>query len=149
MKKGLSPLIASVLLIAITVGVSAILINWMTSYTKGQTSKISEQSTTECAYKNIDFVTDPVTSSSSITLKLENTGTSAVNSTTQYIALNNGTTYTCNKAINLGVGEISTISISNTDCGTSALPTSWTSGDIVKIVYASPCQSFFSSWTSS
>jgi len=42
MKKGLSPLIATVMLIAITLGVSALLGSWFTSITKTQTEVIEE-----------------------------------------------------------------------------------------------------------
>ena len=152
MKKGMSPLIASVLLIAVTVGVAAILINWMTSYTKGQTSKISTQSTTECTYKNIDFTDTPTYSASSgnITLNLENSGSSAVNVTDEYIKFeNDNTIYHCTKAINLAVGQPAIVEVNNaTDCSGS-LPASSETVSEVKLVYKSPCQSFYSKWTSS
>jgi flagellin-like protein len=45
MKKGLSPLIATVMLIAITLGVSALLGSWFTSITKTQTEIIEEIAT--------------------------------------------------------------------------------------------------------
>ena len=147
MKKGMSPLIASVLLIAVTVGVAAILINWMTSYTKGQTSKISSQSTTECTYKNIDFTDTPGhnITNGNITLYLENSGSSAVNSTQQYVKIGDSV-YPCNASINLAVGEPAVITLTASNC--TGLPSSGTLSE-VKIVYASPCQSFYSKWTSS
>ncbi len=149
MKKGMSPLIASVLLIAVTVGVAAILINWFTSYTKGQTSKISSSTTTECTYKNIDFTSDPTYSSSShnITLKLENTGSSAVNVTDEYVEFDGDTNvYHCNVSIDLAVGEPKQVNIHNTSC-TPTLPDSGTLSE-VKLVYKEPCQGFYSKWSS-
>jgi len=45
-RKGISPLIASVLLIAFTLAIAGIMATWATSYVRGQTSQISSQ--TEC-----------------------------------------------------------------------------------------------------
>ncbi len=150
MRKGMSPLIASVLLIAVTVGVSAILINWMTSYTKSQTSDISTQSTSDCTYKNIDFTETPSYDSDAenVTLYLENSGSKVVNVTDEYIKfVGDSTIYHCTKEINLDVGEPAVVNINNvTDCGGNLNP-SGTTIDEVKLVYREPCQGFYSKWT--
>ncbi len=58
MKKGISPLIAVVLLIAATVAVAAIMANWARTYSVGQLTKINEKSQqTECNEGMISFLT--------------------------------------------------------------------------------------------
>lgn len=52
MRKGVSPLIASVILIAITMAVAVILANWVTSYTKGTIERLPT-----CTGGRVDFVT--------------------------------------------------------------------------------------------
>ncbi len=150
MKKGMSPLIASVLLIAVTVGVAAILINWFTSYTKGQTSKISSSTTTECTYKNIDFTSNPTydNDTNTLTLKLENSGTSEVNVTDEYIEFEgDSNVYHCTKSINLAAGAPQQVTITNSDCSSNLPATDETLSE-VKLVYKEPCQGFYSKWSS-
>jgi len=54
-RKGLSPLIAAVLLIAFTMAVAAILTAWVSTFTKGQTEKAQVfEAQIDCAYANID-----------------------------------------------------------------------------------------------
>jgi flagellin-like protein len=54
-RKGLSPLIAAVLLIAFTMAVAAILTAWVSNFTKGQTEKAQVfEEQINCAYVNID-----------------------------------------------------------------------------------------------
>ncbi len=56
MKKGISPLIAVVLLIAATVAVAAILANWATSYSKIHTEEISSK--TGCTMGLVYFLSN-------------------------------------------------------------------------------------------
>lgn len=53
--KGISPLIASVLLIAFTIGVAALYSGWITSFTKKTTEQVQEQSEKRvtCSYGGI------------------------------------------------------------------------------------------------
>ncbi|MBI2085192.1 MAG: hypothetical protein HYT71_01625 [Candidatus Aenigmarchaeota archaeon] len=44
--KGLSPLIASVLLVAFTMAVGAIIINWITGFTQQQTTRFTSHAQT-------------------------------------------------------------------------------------------------------
>ncbi len=56
MKKGVSPLIAAVLLIAFTMAVAAILTAWITQFTKGKQELAQTASEkTECVYKGISL----------------------------------------------------------------------------------------------
>ncbi|NOR84769.1 hypothetical protein GQ473_01495 [archaeon] len=53
-KKGISPLIAAVLLIAFTMGIAAILTTWITSFTTTQKEKTQVfEEKIECAYMNL------------------------------------------------------------------------------------------------
>jgi len=51
MKKGISPLIASVLLIAITIAIAAVLANWVTGYTRD-----TLRSTPNCIGGSVNFI---------------------------------------------------------------------------------------------
>ena len=80
--KGISPVIASVLLIALTVGIAAIVVNWAGSYTKAKTSEVSSASDTRCAGIAVSFESEPsLTSDGDVTMKLSNIGTSDFNCT--------------------------------------------------------------------
>lgn len=56
-KRGISPLIASVLLIAFTMAVAAILTSWVTGFTKTQTSYVGEKAEKQikCIYGTMDI----------------------------------------------------------------------------------------------
>ena len=71
MKKGLSPLVATVLLIAFTLSIAGLIGGWLTSLTKSQTSTIEQGSTTliNCTSALID-ITDVVCSNSSQQLRI-------------------------------------------------------------------------------
>ncbi len=55
--KGISPLIAAVLLIVFTVAIGAVVLNWMTQYTKGTTEKAGTDTSTtvDCAKQILDI----------------------------------------------------------------------------------------------
>jgi len=71
MKKGLSPLLATVMLIAITLAISALLGNWFTSMTKTQTDIIEETATRQinCTGALLS-ITDSICSSTNQQLKI-------------------------------------------------------------------------------
>lgn len=56
MKKGIDPIIATVLLIAFTMAVAAILVSWITGFTKTQTTYVGEkgEKQVKCTYGDID-----------------------------------------------------------------------------------------------
>jgi len=77
--KGLSPLIATLLLIAFTVGVGSLISVWITGFTQTQTKTVSDQASTDiiCSYggislSNIQYcsnrVSGKITNTGSITL---------------------------------------------------------------------------------
>jgi len=56
-KKGISPLISSVLLVVFVVAIGGLTMNWLTSYTKSTTEKVDNASTTNiaCSRVNLDI----------------------------------------------------------------------------------------------
>lgn len=93
LNKGISPLIATVLLIAFTVGIAGILSTWLTGFTQQSTQQVSQQSNTEvaCSYGGISLSGLTYGSSSStIAGNIENTGSITLgNITLQIVYTNN------------------------------------------------------------
>jgi len=76
--KGISPMIATVLLVGFTVAVGAILSLWFSTYTKTQTATVG--SATACASTTLD-VKVPVVTASNATVLITNNGPATVNIT--------------------------------------------------------------------
>jgi flagellin-like protein len=95
MKKGISPLIAEVLLIGFTVAVASIIILWVTGFTKTSTKTISSQAETQmaCTYAGIDFYGSVTYNSTSGTLfgYLRNTGNIPLGNISFQVLYDNGT----------------------------------------------------------
>jgi flagellin-like protein len=92
MRKGLSPLVATVMLIAITLGASALLGSWFASTIKIQTETIGESATKQinCTAAILDIV-DVICSSSNQSLKvaLTNIGSIELYNFSTLVKLNN------------------------------------------------------------
>ncbi|MFH0949326.1 MAG: archaellin/type IV pilin N-terminal domain-containing protein [Candidatus Aenigmatarchaeota archaeon] len=77
--KGISPLIASALLIVITIVIAGLIANWATTLSKGQLEEANKQ--TECAKGTIDIIslgyTDAV-NNKNVTVSLRNIGKTAL-----------------------------------------------------------------------
>ncbi len=78
MQKGVSPLIAAVLLIAFTMAVAAILTAWITTFTEEQTGEVGNRSSqvVECSFADMaifDAVWD--SGGNNVTVSVANTGT--------------------------------------------------------------------------
>ncbi|MGC9059146.1 MAG: archaellin/type IV pilin N-terminal domain-containing protein [Candidatus Aenigmatarchaeota archaeon] len=95
MLKGISPLIAEVLLIGFTVAVASIVILWVTGFTKSSTKTIGSQAETQmaCTYGGIEFYSDVIYNSSSSILSgyLRNTGNIPLGNISFQVTYNNGT----------------------------------------------------------
>jgi len=95
MRKGISPLIAEVLLIGFTVTVASIVILWVTGFTRTSTKTISSQAETQlaCTYGGIDFYGTVTYNSTSQTLfgYLKNTGNVPLGNINFQIVYDNGT----------------------------------------------------------
>lgn len=90
--KGISPLIATVLLIAFTVGVGAILVTWVTGFTRSTTQTVGRQSEKEvvCSYAGVSLKSlsfnNPYLSGI-----IENSGSVTLGNFTMVIIYTNGT----------------------------------------------------------
>tara|TARA_Y100000034_G_scaffold119858_1_gene162065 strand:- start:384 stop:848 length:465 start_codon:yes stop_codon:yes gene_type:complete len=95
-KRGVSPLIAVVLLIAILFGLSIILINFVQDFTDKRTEEIDFTSklNTLCVEKSILDVEDMTCSSNDVNLSIKNTGSYPVHNITFMFFSDSGSTYT-------------------------------------------------------
>ncbi|MCJ7450243.1 MAG: hypothetical protein MUP58_00710 [Candidatus Nanohaloarchaeota archaeon QJJ-9] len=75
-RKGISPLIAAVLLIAFTMAVAAILTAWVTQFTQDTTGAVGNESerVIQCSYAGLSIY-DAVNDSGNLTVSVANTGT--------------------------------------------------------------------------
>ncbi|MCK5062702.1 MAG: hypothetical protein KAR23_02130, partial [Candidatus Aenigmarchaeota archaeon] len=75
-KKGLSPLIAAVLLIVFTIGIATIIMSWINTYTKDTTSEASQntQDLIDCASTNMDIQDVYILAPTSVKVIARNTG---------------------------------------------------------------------------
>ncbi len=81
-KKGISPLIASVLLIAFTLAIGAFMSSWLHDITKKQTEETVANAKPECQFATLNFQNVTYTNSShKLTINVENTGTKGVSVT--------------------------------------------------------------------
>lgn len=94
--KGLSPLIAEVLLIAFAIGVGAIIITWVTGFTKSSTKTVGQQSSSQiqCTYGSIKFLSSPPltynSTTSNLTGAVENNGNIVLGNLRLQILYDNG-----------------------------------------------------------
>lgn len=78
-KKGVSPLIASVLLIAFTLSIGAFMSTWLQDITKKQTSETVENSKPECQFASLNVQNVTFTNTTTkLRIDVENTGTKSV-----------------------------------------------------------------------
>lgn len=119
--KGISPLVASVLLIAITMSIAGILAFWVSSYTT-QTLPQMNITTEQCRYSNFEIYTCSFnTTSSVITLTLHNVGDYPIANVTSYVVFTNST-FSSLISLNssLGYGEYKSFILSNSTTGVSS-----------------------------
>lgn len=116
--KGISPMIATVLLIGFTVAVGAILSVWFSTYTKTQTAGVS--SATACASTTLDVKVPAVTSDGNVTVLITNNGPSTVNITS--------VTVTCGANTLTNSNPIGLTGLTNMKPGTSNTTTVTLSG---------------------
>lgn len=116
-RKGISPLIGAVLLIAFTMAVAAILTAWVTTFTQDTADTVGNESErlVECSYAGIsiyDAVVD--TSENDLTLSVANTGTVELGQVTVIVFLDNGSVVDDQDAIqSLGTGAVQEVSITS------------------------------------
>ena len=111
--KGISPMVAEVLLIALVVAVFGIIISWITGFTRVQIKTTNKQSSTElsCSYGGIKFMSTPSVTYNSTTGNLtgavENNGNVALGNIRLQILYNNSTLQTITISSELSPGDIS------------------------------------------
>ncbi len=98
MRKGISPLIASVLLVAFTMAVAAIIVTWITGFTQQQTTSIGTRGERQvlCSYSVLSVDRDDVAASGTnfnVTVTYSG-GTETLNITGFTLRDANGVTYT-------------------------------------------------------
>jgi len=117
MKKGISPLIAEVLLIGFTVAVASIVILWVTGFTRTSTKTITIQAETQlsCTYGGVDFYGNVIYNLTSQTLSgyLKNTGNIPLANITFQIIYTNGTISTNSLNIELLPTNIASFNFAN------------------------------------
>lgn len=94
MLKGISPLIASVLLIAFTIAVAGIISTWVITFSRTQTERVGREAEREvyCAWGGIQlYDLKYCSTTSSLSGKIENTGNILLGKIKINIALINGT----------------------------------------------------------
>ncbi len=115
--KGLSPLIASVLLVAFTMAVAAIIVNWITGFTQQQTTVVAQRGDqqTKCAYSTLYVSrTDVSVVGNTVNLTVAyTTGSEILNITGIEVRDANGISYvnitapnTDNSTRNIGIGSV-------------------------------------------
>lgn len=105
-QKAISPLIATVLLIAFTMTVATILANWVTTFTKGQTEEVGEKSTVriKCSFGSLDIDTAKYNNTNTrLVVVLKNmAGDTDLQNVTFNIILQNSSSYTYPASCNCG-----------------------------------------------
>ena len=127
--KGISPMIATVLLIGFTVAVGAILAVWFSTYTKTQTSSVS--SATACASTTLGVKVLTINSDKNVTtISITNNGPADwVNVTSVTVTCGQSSTQTTHPGLNITRGDsgITTVpetgasKLSNCDSGNVAV----------------------------
>jgi flagellin-like protein len=93
--KGISPIVATVLLIAFTVSVAGILSVWLTGFTQTTTETVSKKSSTEltCAYGGMSLSSLRFSSAAGrISANIENSGQISIGSISFQVFYRNGST---------------------------------------------------------
>jgi len=112
--KGISPLIASVLLIAFTLGVATIIGSWLTSVSKTSTQQIGSQLTQQvnCTGNIIDIVDATCHDNTIVTVTLQSLGSASLTNPSFYIRTTNQS-FTCTNitTATIAVGGISKFDI--------------------------------------
>ncbi|MCJ7479212.1 MAG: hypothetical protein MUP63_03495 [Candidatus Nanohaloarchaeota archaeon QJJ-7] len=127
-RKGVSPLIAAVLLIAFTMAVAAILTAWVTTFTQEQTEQLGNQSEKQidCSFAQLEiFDTNPDTTW--VSVAVTNTGT---------VDFNNTTVTTISEGSVLGTDFISPLESGQTE----SVNVSWADGGEAETVRVATAQ---------
>ena len=92
--KALSPVIATIILIAVTVAVSVVVAAWMGALTIGFMGNAEQASITNVVLANSPYTGGPSTTTGNAEVTVQNTGSATVTISSAYIDSNVGTMYT-------------------------------------------------------
>ncbi|MDY6769444.1 MAG: archaellin/type IV pilin N-terminal domain-containing protein [Candidatus Nanohaloarchaea archaeon] len=111
-RKGVSPLIAAVLLIAFTMAVAAILTAWVTTFTQEQTAELGNKSAKQidCSFGQLEIF-DTTSDTTWVTVAITNTGTVDFNNTS-VTTLSGGSVLGKGYLSDLGSGQTKSINVS-------------------------------------
>lgn len=122
--KGLSPLIAEVLLIAFVITVGTIIATWVTSYSRTTVKKVNKQSNIEltCSYGSISFSTQPLCNETTETISgfVKNNGNVDLGNIRLQIIYKNSSFSVFNLTDALSPGEIYSFNVS-VDCSSLSM----------------------------
>jgi len=133
MKRGISPIIATILLIIMTIGIAALMYTWLTGMLNQLTTQSSQQIVQQTAF---NFKVTPLSASNnttSFTVAITNTGSITINTSnmggvltyvTVYSKINPGTpegTYNCsaNNITSLQPGQVTQLTVNCSGTGLS------------------------------
>jgi flagellin-like protein len=125
--KGISPLIAAVLLIAFTVAIGGIVSVFFTSFTKQTTGSVSSQGqqliTCSGSNPSVDRVSYPATGTAAMNVSYSNPSSYNITNITIYTTLSNGTTFTTGGTSYLNPGQANSTVLFNvsTSLGTPSV----------------------------
>jgi flagellin-like protein len=117
--KGISPLIATILLIAFTVAVGGIVSLWITGYSKTQTTQISQTSQDQIACNSVISIStyNPTFNNNSIGVRISyDYGTLPLTDVNASITCGAVTNYSTNLPNTILPGQLITGTIVNTEC---------------------------------
>ncbi len=136
-KKGLSPLIAAVLLIVFTIGIATIIMSWINTYTKDTTSEASKntQDLIDCTSTNVNILDVYILAPTSVKVIARNTGMKPIMVKECYVWDTNGTRCMLNFTASM-VDEGISFDLINTTC-----PITFTAGcpEFQKVTISTTC----------
>ena len=118
MQKGISPLIAGVLMVAFVLAVAAVVGGWFTSVTKTQTREVGSgiNQQVECSKAVIDILDAGNSSSGKIFLVIQNSGTVDLSQGFTILCQKGDTSKTAtNSSVSLSHGSIATVVFNTLD----------------------------------
>ena len=116
-KKGISPLIAAVLLIVFTIGIATIIMSWINAYTKDTTSDATKntEDLIDCAGTNVNILDVYILTPTSVKVIARNTGMKPIMVKEGYVLDTNGTLCMLNFTSSMIDGGMS-FDLINTTC---------------------------------
>jgi flagellin-like protein len=122
MKKGISPLIATVLIIGFTVALAAIIITWSTGFTKRMQTQTEETANVQiiCATDVVFSVKNVCKSGTNYNVLIQNDGKEPIKSWKVRVYKNANTVQPLDKAVSIAAFGIGTLTISESELTYSA-----------------------------